>query len=126
MMLDAQLKRVVYRNPAMLVPWFLMCGYAYEIRDKPLISDGAWDWLCEQLRKNWSTIKHRHKLIIDRRSLNTATAGYLTVDDYPSIAVGAADDLIKEMERGTNEYKEHERQLKREHRRLRQRRRRVS
>ena len=81
----------------MLVPWFLMAAYAYEQLDSPIISDGAWDELCNRLKREWKPIRHRHKWIIDRHQLGTATASYLTKDDYPSMVIGAVNQLIREM-----------------------------
>lgn len=85
------------RNPNMMVPWFLMAAYAYEQLDDPIISDSAWDDLCNRLKQEWKSIHHRHKWIIDRHQLGTATASYLVKDDYPGMVIGAVCQLIQEI-----------------------------
>lgn len=74
-----------------LVPWFLMCGYAYEVLDRPLVSDATWDLLCRTLDRMWDSYEHRHKHLVERESLSTGTASYLTADRVPGIARSAAE-----------------------------------
>lgn len=107
----------ITRNPNMLVPWFLMAAYAYEQLDSPIISDGAWDGLCNSLKRGWESIHHRHKWIIDRHQLGTATASYLIKDDYPSMVIWAVNQLIQETRnaRAEKRQKRRARRLRRGH-----------
>ena len=115
-MLDRRMIAAI-RNPNLMVPWFLMAAYAYEHLDDPIISDGAWDDLCLRLKREWKSIHHRHKWIIDRKQLVTGTASYLTKDDYPGMAIGAVQSLLKEIqdERDQKRQKRRARRLRRRH-----------
>jgi len=73
-----------------LVPWYLICGYAYEALDEQLVSDALFDRLCRALDDTWDQVEHRHKHLVDRASLSASTCGYLTDGRAPSIAVSAA------------------------------------
>lgn len=90
--LDALCQGIVSRNPAMLVPWFLMASWAYYQCDAPLLTDGAFDVLCRMLAENWHAIEHRHKPLIDRAWLIAGTCA-LARDRYPATVKGAAAHL---------------------------------
>ena len=82
-------------RPNMLVPYFLMAAYAYEELGDPFLTDGGWDWLCEQLDQQWNVVEHRHKHLIDRDALASGTASYL-VGRFPTIVKDAAKALMSE------------------------------
>lgn len=90
---DRRMRKYVKRNPNLAVPWFLMSSYIYYHRDTQILSDGAYDWLCDFLRKNWRDVEHRHKELIDRKALKSGTAFYLKEAQYPGMAKGAACQL---------------------------------
>jgi len=81
------------RRKNLFVPFYLICAYQYEISQDPIVSDGYWDSLCKKLDLYWDTIDHHHKYLIDRASLITATASYLTDDRYPEIVKSSAARL---------------------------------
>lgn len=84
----------------MAAPWYLMAGYAYEVLDAPILSDGAWDELCKFVSANRpATLEHRHGHLIDDEALASATAGYLREDYLPSITKSAAVRLASETPR---------------------------
>lgn len=72
-------------QPFQLVIHYLAAGWLYETRDAIYMTDDAWDWLCVRLDREWDTIEHRHKHIIDRPALATGTASYLTDETVPLI-----------------------------------------
>jgi hypothetical protein len=57
-----------------LVPWWLMAAYAYEVDSDPILSDGAFDWLSRQLEANWDQVEHHHKHFIDGPDCKSGTA----------------------------------------------------
>jgi NAD-dependent DNA ligase len=117
-MFDTEASRLISRNPHVIVPWILMAAYAYYIEDSPILSDGFFDALCRQLSETWDEIRHRHKFIIDRRSLRKSSSlHYLGVDDFPNLAIDAAKAKIEEIQNDRAD----KRKRRRERRRLRQR-----
>lgn len=86
-MLDDYCKAILRVNINMAVPWYLMAGYAYEIEDDPIISDSAWDWLCQTIQDNWQTIQHPHKHYIDFDTLSTATASGIKEENLPPMVI---------------------------------------
>ena len=95
-MLDARMMETINKKPNAMVPWFLMAAYAYEFLNRPILSDETWDHLCLRLKREWRSLRHQHKWIIDPKQLISGTAHYLTVDDYPGVAIGAVTRLIEE------------------------------
>lgn len=82
----------------MAAPWYLMAGYAYEVLDSPILSDGAWDALCKYVQAHRTeTLTHRHGHLIDDEALASATAGYLREDCLPSMTKSAALRLAREL-----------------------------
>lgn len=74
-----------------LVQQFLICGVAYNALDHPLITDETWDKLCKALDAAWEEQDHRHKHLIERESLRTSTAQYLTEGYVPGIVWSIAN-----------------------------------
>lgn len=72
-------------NSNMLVPFYLMCSYAYYEEDNPIVSDAFYDKLARKLLKEYDDIDHRHKDLIDKDALEAGSF----LGKYPSIVQGA-------------------------------------
>lgn len=95
---DAKMWRTVGGDPAMAAPWYLMAGYAYEVLDAPIITDGAWDGLCRFVRDHREKVlQHRHGHLVDFDALTTGTASYITEALLPSLPKSAAQRLAGEL-----------------------------
>ena len=57
----------------MLVPWWIMAAWAYEQAD-PIISDAMFDKIAMRLAKEWNKVEHKHKALLDKKSLKTSLA----------------------------------------------------
>jgi hypothetical protein len=86
--------REIIKNPNMLVPWWLLGAYTYDRLDDPLISDALFDEIAVRLDKEWDTIKHRHKKLLNRKMLKSALA--LKGGKWPLCVRGAAHKLLNE------------------------------
>lgn len=75
----------VTNNPNMLVPYYLMCSYAYYQLDDPIVSDAFYDKLAKKLLKEYDNVEHYHKHLIDKDALEAGSF----VGQYPSIIRGA-------------------------------------
>lgn len=64
----------VARSPNLIVPWVLMASYLYYHRDQNILSDAVYDMLVHRLRDEWATIKHLHKSIIKRASIQGSSS----------------------------------------------------
>lgn len=78
-------------NINMLVPWWIMAAYCYDVEDSPIISDNEFDNLVQKLDQNWDKIDHEHKHLLDRSMLKSSIA---IQGKYPAKAIGAAKRLI--------------------------------
>lgn len=88
-------KAALARSPNMLIPWYLMGAYAYQVLDETLISDGLYDRICKELDGLWDTLEHEHKHVIDRAALRTGTSSYLAAaGDYPQKTRAAAERIL--------------------------------
>ena len=76
----------------MLIPWYLMCSYAYYELDAPLVSDAMYDQMGKELLHNWSEIEHYHKHLITTNMLEAGSY----IGDYPSIVIGAVSEVYKD------------------------------
>ena len=94
--MDQSVKSAIRKNPNMAVPWFLITSYTYYHLHSPLVHDNTYDYLCRFMLRRWRRIKHRHKGLIEKQTLSAGTGFYLNADDYPGLAVGAAERLVKE------------------------------
>lgn len=72
------------------VALYLMASYLYYYRPDlpPLMSDAEFDSLCVGLLRDWDSIEHVHKYLLDKDSLAVGT-GY-GIREYPSIVKNAA------------------------------------
>lgn len=89
---DAMLDMLIAKSVNMLAPWYLISSYLYYHRDAPILSDGRYDQLCQQLNERWDEIEHRHKHLIERDWLPAGTC-LLPLEAYPKITIGAACQL---------------------------------
>lgn len=64
---------------------YLMSSYAYYVEDNPIISDNEFDNLAEEIYKDWDSIEHMHKHLLDKEMLKAGT--YL--GEYPNMVKGA-------------------------------------
>ncbi len=65
---------------------YLTAGYLYNATDIPsFLTDPEWDELCKFIDEYWDEITHHHKSYIQRETLPTATAMYLTEEYLPTI-----------------------------------------
>jgi hypothetical protein len=88
-------KAALAKSPNMLVPWYLMGAYAYQVLDETLISDGLYDKITVDLLAKWATLTHPHKDVIDHAALVTGTSSYLaTAADYPARVRGAVHMIL--------------------------------
>lgn len=81
----------------MLVPWYLITAYAYYILDESLIEDSKFDSMAKELLKNYDSIEHRHKSLIDKEDLAAGTL-LLSKEDYPTIVQEIATILVSQNE----------------------------
>ncbi len=81
----------------MLVPWWFIACYAYEVLNEPLLTDDCFDWLAEQLKIHWDNIEHRHKnkIMKDMAKSSIAIINDKVNGRYPLLAVDAAISLSK-------------------------------
>ncbi len=79
-------------NRNMLVPWWMMATYAYETFD-PILSDGAYDELCQQIELEFDDVVHYHKHMLDRTNLKGRLG---MTHPWPSRVVWAVYQLQQE------------------------------
>lgn len=92
---DERMVRQTAERPNLMVSWYLMAALAYEVQDRPILSDAAWDDLCRRMDARWDEIDHPHKRFVDRATLSSATASYINYDALPQIVTGAVRSLRK-------------------------------
>jgi hypothetical protein len=61
---DGIARRLASQNPNMLVPWWLMAAFMYEVENDPFLSDGCFDWLSAELFSKWDEVEHRPSSIV--------------------------------------------------------------
>lgn len=91
---DRIARRVVGDNPNMLVPWWLMAAYMYEVEDDPFLSDGCFDWLSAELLRRWDEVDHRHKPLIDPDALRAGSGLAADLVNLPTLVKDAARHLV--------------------------------
>jgi hypothetical protein len=94
---DARCKEVVARKPSGAIAWFIMASYTYYILDRPIISDGLYDYLAQYIKSNWDQLEHMHKYMIDLNSLESGSLHQYTEDEYPRMARGGAHALLRDL-----------------------------
>jgi hypothetical protein len=93
--LDDKVRSLVGGDINMSVPWYLITSYLYYRKDKTVISDDTFDWLCKTMLDRWDSISHRHKDIIDLGSLRAGTGYSIPERNYPPICRSAAMRLVE-------------------------------
>lgn len=76
-------------NANLLVPFYLSTSWLYYERDESIISDDLYGVICDRLDKEWDSIEHWHKGLIDRSSLKAGTGYYLQVPERVTHAAWA-------------------------------------
>lgn len=89
---DDECRRYIGTNKNLLVPWWIMAAWAYEVDDEPIISDALFDEIAQQINTHWASITHRHKERLDRSALKSALA---INGKWPPMAKGAVQHLRK-------------------------------
>ena len=76
-------KEQVARIPLRLtVPHYLHASYGYYYCDDSVMTDDAFDALCARMLRNYDSIDHEHKSLVDRGSLEAGTC-LLAIGDFP-------------------------------------------
>ena len=71
----------------MMVPYYLMLSYLYYEKNISLIPDTEFDDLCKKLLSKFDEVKHQHKHLINKLSLEAGTGFDLK---YTNMSKGAA------------------------------------
>lgn len=81
-------------RPNLLVPFYLINSYLYYQMDANVIHDNDYDKICQRLDREWDSISHPHKCLINRGdlSMTTCLANY---EAFPEIVKSAAFSLLK-------------------------------
>jgi hypothetical protein len=87
----------IERSINMTVPWFLITCYAYYHLNESLLTDEYFDSMCATMIKRWKQIQHPHKSLVDLNQLAAGSGFTLQRKQYPGMARGAAELLIREM-----------------------------
>ena len=90
-LVDYKVSAVIDKNQNMLVPFYLMCSYAYYKLDTPIISDHLFDDMSKRLLENYDEIEHWHKHLITRGDLEAGT--YL--GEYPERVINGLSHFIR-------------------------------
>jgi hypothetical protein len=91
-MYDEYCRKKIRFNPNMLIPWWIMAAYAYEVEDDPIISDALFDEIAVRIKNEWDDIDHWHKPLLDRDMVKSAIA----IDGkYPTRAIEALKAVRK-------------------------------
>ena len=93
---DRLMERETGAKPNCMVPWYVLASYAYYHLDQPVISDMAFDRLARRLLIDWRQVEHPHKRLISEDALRAGTM-LLSEDEYPSVAKGAAEALLRDL-----------------------------
>lgn len=93
MLFDTYALKVINANTNMLVPWWIMGAWAYDVANTPILSDAAFDEIAVRLQDNWVFVQHRHKSLLDPFMLTSAIA---ISGRWPPMAIHAAQRLIRD------------------------------
>jgi len=75
------------------VSWYLIHSYLYYLCDTPVISDAAFDRICERLSQEFDSIDHPHDYLLDRDAMTAGTGHHIPYDQYPLIVRNLALDI---------------------------------
>ena len=93
--LDGMYRRVRQTCPNAPVSWFLSASLAYYWVDCPILSDGCFDEICQDLLARWDEIEHQHKHLVDPEALRAGTGYYLEPSLYPWMIRAATRRLLE-------------------------------
>ena len=95
---DSMCRLIVRGNSNMLIPWFLMSSYAYDVLDTSIISDALYDSLSREMFEKFHDLHHVHKNYI-KYVLGETKGSSLCVDmsNLPTIVKDTAVKLISSM-----------------------------
>lgn len=85
--------RATAGNKNMLIPWYLMCSYAYYVEDDPILNDLMFDQMAKDILEHWDEIEHFHKHLISKDDLEAGS--YL--GEYPERIKGGLKNLRKSL-----------------------------
>jgi hypothetical protein len=92
--LEAYCRDRIASNPNLLVPWWIMAAWTYDrVGSETLISDALFDEIAVRIDREWETITHWHKPLLDRRMLKSALA---IRGQWPLRAMHAAESLLRD------------------------------
>ena len=91
---DGQYLLVRKEHPNSVVAWWLMASYLYYIHDCPLLSDGLYDEMAQDMIARWDEIRHPHKHLITPEHLATGSLHSLAAKDYPLVVRAAAKQVV--------------------------------
>jgi len=77
-------KDLIHDNSS-LIEWMLMASYQYYIRNDGILSDVIFDSLCSETKRDWDSLVHPYKKLIDLDNLSTGSLFNLKEEDYPEI-----------------------------------------
>jgi len=89
--LESYCRERISSNANLLVPWWIMAAWTYE-QGLDFISDGLFDEIAVRLDREWETIAHQHKHLLDRALLKSALA---IGGNWPNLAIGTATKLLR-------------------------------
>lgn len=92
--IESYCRERIASSPNMLVPWWIMAAWVYDQRlgGDALISDALFDEIADRLDREWETITHRHKHLLQRAYLKSALA---IRGRWPLISMDAAESLLR-------------------------------
>lgn len=70
--------------------WYLMASYLYYVQDKTLMPDSLYDVLARRLLREYESLEHRHKYLVNKEDLEAGTLFGLHELDYPKQVRSAA------------------------------------
>ncbi len=92
-------------NPNRLISYYLMSSYLYYHEDKSVLSDNDFDIMCKRILEKWKEIKHPHKPLVKKKSLEAGT-GY-KIRRYTDLIIHSAMYWYDEYEKQLKYEKEH-------------------
>ena len=79
-------------TPNRLVSLYLMASYLYyhQPECRGIMTDDAYDLVCNRLQAHWDEIEHPHKSLVDFQGLDSTTGFMLPESQYPTIVKNTA------------------------------------
>lgn len=73
---------------------YLMSCYAYEVLNKPFLSDAEFDALGRFINQWYDVLEHRHKQFIDEEACAYTSAVTVPYEELPLIVLGATHHKV--------------------------------